>query len=425
MGKLMKNYDVTIIGAGASGISCAYICAKLGLKTLLIEKESYLGGDMTGGLVIPSMKSDSNNLNTDFYNELVEQAKAMGAQLEYGDGNDGWFNPIHLSVVFDKMLKNVGVDIMFESVVESCKINVKNVDFINISSNMLSIPIKSIYYVDATGNASFSKMLNCNFLTDTEKKQPPSLRFLISNVDLEIFSEFLNSIDNDRNVTTTYLIDDNIHLSTAFTHDEDKNWALTPYFKKALSDGVLKESDLAYFQLFTVPNMPHTVALNCPRLVDYDSNCPLSYSKAIIESRSAILRLHTFLTKYIDGFEKSFISSIANKVGHRETRRVKCKHTFSIEDIRAKKQFDNIALYSNYPLDVHSNKKNESILEDIGTYCLPLESLMSFDYDNLYAVGKILGADFITQAGLRVQKSCMSMGEAVARDIATKLTTKY
>lgn len=32
------NYDVVVVGAGAGGLSCAYTAAKLGLKTLLIEK---------------------------------------------------------------------------------------------------------------------------------------------------------------------------------------------------------------------------------------------------------------------------------------------------------------------------------------------------------------------------------------------------
>ena len=42
---------------------------------------------------------------------------------------------------------------------------------------------------------------------------------------------------------------------------------------------------------------------------------------------------------------------------------------------------------------------------------------MSVDYNNLYAIGKIAGTDFRAQAALRVQSSCMSMGEGVAKNI--------
>ena len=54
-------------------------------------------------------------------------------------------------------------------------------------------------------------------------------------------------------------------------------------------------------------------------------------------------------------------------------------------------------------------------------YQLPIESLMSFDVDNLFVIGKIVGADFKAQSALRVQKSCMSMGEGVAKYIAANL----
>ena len=75
MEKMSKNYDVVIIGGGTSGCACAYNCAKLKLKTLLIEKNNFLGGLMTGGLVVPIMKSSVDDLNCDYYKNLVDTAK--------------------------------------------------------------------------------------------------------------------------------------------------------------------------------------------------------------------------------------------------------------------------------------------------------------------------------------------------------------
>ena len=46
---------------------------------------------------------------------------------------------------------------------------------------------------------------------------------------------------------------------------------------------------------------------------------------------------------------------------------------------------------------------------------------MSDEIDNLYAIGKLVGADFSAHSALRVQKSCMSMGEAVAKHIKNEL----
>ena len=65
------KYDVVIFCGGTSGCSCAYNCAKQGLKTLLIEKRNHLGGLMTSGLVVPVMKSSVDNLNCDYYKKII------------------------------------------------------------------------------------------------------------------------------------------------------------------------------------------------------------------------------------------------------------------------------------------------------------------------------------------------------------------
>ncbi len=56
-----------------------------------------------------------------------------------------------------------------------------------------------------------------------------------------------------------------------------------------------------------------------------------------------------------------------------------------------------------------------------GEYQLPIESLMSKDYDNLFVAGRGLSADYMAQGALRVQGSCFSMGEAVAKYISAVL----
>ena len=72
MAKNNTDYDVIIIGGGTAGCSCAWNCSRLGLKTLLIEKNNYLGGAITSQLVIPSMNTEHKNYNTDFFNKLCK-----------------------------------------------------------------------------------------------------------------------------------------------------------------------------------------------------------------------------------------------------------------------------------------------------------------------------------------------------------------
>ena len=65
--------------------------------------------------------------------------------------------------------------------------------------------------------------------------------------------------------------------------------------------------------------------------------------------------------------------------------------------------------------------QNKSILTKTASYQLPLESLMSYDISNLFAIGMLVGAEFKAHSALRVQKSCMSMGEGVAKYLAKNL----
>ena len=108
----MNKYDIVIVGGGTAGCSAAYTASKLGLKTLLLEKEGFLGGSMSGGLVVPAMKSSANQINTEFFDNLVIEMKKLGGQVTY-ENNKGWFNPELLKITLDKMLLNSGVDILF------------------------------------------------------------------------------------------------------------------------------------------------------------------------------------------------------------------------------------------------------------------------------------------------------------------------
>ena len=113
---MVKNfYDVIIAGGGTAGCACAYTASKLGLKVLLIEQNSFLGGSITSSLVIPAMKTSENAINTDFFNILFDELHNIGGASEYIDGNKGWFNPELTKIVLDKLLKSSGVDILFES----------------------------------------------------------------------------------------------------------------------------------------------------------------------------------------------------------------------------------------------------------------------------------------------------------------------
>ncbi len=437
----MQNYDVLVIGGGTSGCAAAYMAGKLGLKTLLIEKGIHLGGTITSGLVIPVMKSGENQINTEFYQALIDELKSLGGQITYQD-NPGWFNPELVKVALDKMMNDVNVEIRFCTYPISAKTNSSNIEHVEINSKILSTYndtihtdknlanfyeilseyIEAKYVVDATGNLEFSKLINCEFLENKNEFQPMSLRFVMSGIDRKAFGQWLLQVDPNRDVTTVENIDGTTHLSTAYTWDTDKQWALAPYFDEAVSKNELKDTDRNYFQVFSVAGTTDSIAFNCPRIVEnLDPNSVKDISIALKSARESIYRLSEFCKKYFPGFKDAYISNIADSLGVRVSDRIKGKYIYTIDDLRSGKRFNKPALVSNYPVDVHSKDKNASTLEQTVEYQLPIESLMSYNYDNLFIVGRGLSADFYAQGALRVQGSCFSMGEAVARYIKEQI----
>lgn len=420
------NYDAVIVGGGTSGCACAYMCAKLGLKTLLVEKNNFLGGLMTGGLVVPVMKSSVQNLNCEYYSKLIETAKKYNAQITYKDGNDGWFNPELLKIVLADLLTNEPVNkylqILFETDINDVEIIDNKINTLILKSRMLSIPIKSKYYIDATGSAELSHFCSCNFINDNNTSQQNSLRFILGNVDVDKFCEFIKDVDKDEDITNTYRNDrdtnNELHFTTASTWDTNKVWALDKYLKLGVEDGILSEKDRSYFQIFSVAGGIGQVAFNCPRLNNYKNN-PFMSSNELIEGYRAIYRLYCFAKKHLPGFEDAIITNIAPITGIREDGRVKTKYIYTKDDLLSGKTFDNPVLSADYSIDIHSAKKDGSVLQKTGCYQLPIQSLISLDINNLFVIGKIIGADFEAQSALRVQKSCMSMGEAVAKYIAS------
>lgn len=420
MTNLKKKCDLLVVGGGTAGVACAYTAAKCGLNVILLEKNSFLGGSITSSLVVPAMKTSKNAINMEFFNSLYNELKIVNGAITYGDNNKGWFNPELTKIILDKMLKDAGVDIILNCTIDKIA-NMLSSYIVTIQDDntfclkkRLSSHIDARYIVDATGDAKICEKLNYKFLDmKNNLSQPVSLRFIMSGINSKVFSKWILELDKDRNTSTSYNIGGNIYSSTAYTWDTDKEWALKPLFADAIKKGILKESDSNYFQIFSVAGAPDSFAFNCPRLLEIDKDL----SELYIEGRQAILRISNFCIKYLRGFENAYISSISNSLGIRSNKRVKGKYVYTSNDLKSGKKFSSPVVISNYPVDIHSNKKNQSKLQKVEQeYQLPIESLIVDD--RLFVAGRCISADFEAIAALRIIPSCFSMGEGLAKYIA-------
>ena len=420
-------YDLIIAGGGTAGTATAISAAKEGLTVLVVEKNSFLGGSMTGALVMPMMKNmlkNGENLSGDIVDELMKELKKTSDSLTYSDKNEGWFNSEMLKCTLDDLFEKYNIKVLFDTVITGVNIENNVIKSVEIFYAGQKRNIEAKYFVDATGNGDLINLCGLDFESGNNgTNQAMTLRFIASNVDIKKFSEFLREIDDNREVSPISEINGEIHLSAACTWDND-DWKLKPYFKKAVEDGVLKEEDCSYFQIFTIPNQPASVAFNAPRIFAKKPLSPLDAddtSYALMQGRKQIRRLINFCKKYLPGFENAYVSQIAPMLGIRDSRRLKGEYILTEEDILSCKKFENSAAKSNYPIDVHSLKKEENILNKTNEddyFEIPVEAMKAKEIDNLFAAGKIISATFLAQAALRIIPNCLSMGESLGRYIA-------
>ena len=421
-------YDLIVAGGGTSGIAVAISAAKQGLKVLVVEKNTYLGGTMTGALVMPMMKNmlkSGENLSSDLVEELMNEMRKTSNALTYTDKNIGWFNSEMMKCMLDDLFEKYGVAVLFDTVVTNANISENKIKNIEVSYAGQKQILEAKYYVDATGNAELANICGASFQNGNDGiNQAMTLRFIASNVDIKKFAEFLRKTDDNTEVSPISEINGEIHLSTACTWDND-TWKLKPYFVQAVNDEVLKEEDCAYFQIFTIPNQPASIVFNAPRIFSEKSLNPLDVkdtSYALIQGRKQIRRLIKFCKKYLPGFENAYVSQIAPMLGVRDSRRVECEYTLSEEDILSCKKFEKPVAKSNYPIDVHSHKKGENVLNKVNEddyFEIPIEAMKVKGFDNLFVSGKIISATFLAQAALRIIPNCISMGENLGKYIAS------
>ena len=322
-------FDIIVIGGGISGVSAAVSASKQGAKVLIVEKNTYLGGTATGALVTPMMKNalkSGENLSSGFYTELLNELSKTGNSAIFKDNNPGWFNPEIMKCALDDLCQKYGVKVIFDTVITDIQKQNKKIVSVDTLFNGIKKTYYAKYFIDASGNADLAALAGCEFTSGLNgQNQAMTLRFNLSGVDLKTFAEFLEEIDPDSDISPVmYLENGEILLSTAYTN-QPKGWKLKPYFDKAVKDGILDESDTAYFQIFSIPGQNSSIALNCPRISSEKPLNPLDVddvSYALIQGRKQIRKLTDLCVKYLPGVELAYISTIAPMLGVRDSRRV-------------------------------------------------------------------------------------------------------
>ena len=328
------NWDVIVVGGGPSGCAAATAAAREGARTLLIEGTGALGGMGTSGLLnawCPFTDGDKI-IYKGIAEKVFTESKKGVPHIHY----DNWvpINSEYLKVVYDDLVTSTGVSALLFSTMAAVEMKQKGVvDAIIVANKAGLSAYKAKVFIDCTGDGDLAHWAGADFVMGDESGfvQEGTLCFTVSNVDPYEFS-LIGNVHTSRKNSPIHSIYGN------------PNYPLVK--DKHMNDKLIGPGMLGF-------NAGH---------VTVDSTDPVSLTEAIMKGRKLVRQLHEGLVEFEPkSFAASYLASTANLMGIRESRRIKCDYTFTLEDWLGPAVNSKMALGATVIISMFINKMRQNI----------------------------------------------------------------
>lgn len=341
------RWDVIVVGGGPGGCAAAISAAREGAKTLLIEAMGQLGGMGTAGMVPAWCPfSDGEKIIYRGLAEKIFEASRKGVPHERKQKMN-WvsINPEYLMTVYDQMVTESGARVLFFSRVAAVeKAADETVDAIIVANKSGLVAFKAKVFIDATGDGDLAAWAGASFKRgdDSGVVQSSSLCFSFANVD-------------------SY----NYNLTGPSLHTSNKN---SPVYK-AIESGKYPLIDKHFNSNFIGPDV---VQFNAGHLDNVDSTDPWATTQAMMAGRQiAGQYLEAMKDVQPKTFGSAFLVKTASLLGVRDSRRIEGDYTFTVEDWKERRTFEDEIGRNCYYIDVHkpghkeTRYKKENLMESL------------------------------------------------------------
>lgn len=430
MKTLQKKYDVVVIGGGPGGIPAAIAASRNGAKVLLVEKNGYLGGNLTIGLpLLGYLDKDGNPVTAGIAQELVDELKKRNSCTDH------YPCPMHNSVtLYDheifkvvafEMCLNAGVEILLHTEIIDTNVENGKIKTVTLFGKGYHIEVEAAVFIDASGDGDMGYMAGATYnmgQKDTGALQPPTLMFTLGNVDTDKTIEFIASDREQMRLCNTIECDFDKYNADFFrSNPYHVMVGLRKLFLELKAKGELPvDRDTLIYIKSLIPGEVH---INSTRHLGINGSDVLDLTRSEIEGHLQIPKLVETLKKHVPGFENCYITQIYPSMGIRETRRFAgiCELTedrIMVGDVPE----DTVALGS-YIIDIHEAKGAGTIVKRIKPYGIPYGCTVSKDIGNLMFSGRCASLDAVVMSSARVMPTCMAIGEAAG--VGAALAVKH
>ena len=402
--------DVCVAGGGPAGTAAAVMAARKGAKTVLIERGAALGGLAVLGCVYPFMDTHAPDSDTPYVAEVKERLRKHGIEPFDGVTQQTWHNPETLTLIYDEMCSEAGVEVLFQTVVIDTVVEGGKLTACIIQTIAGLAAIEAKTYIDSTGDAFLARSAGVPYERGYEKtgnNQPLSFRFEMGGIDIDrLYRHVAIELKEDwcKSKPPYFEIAEAMHRK--------QRYKLEDLMARGVQTGEITQEEAEYMQAHTIIGKNGVMSMNCPEIpVKFSATDPVSYSKAVAYGRRMMHNIASYLIRHLPGFEKAFISREAAMLGARESWRIRGRQYLVEDDYHNQSRFADAVCRTAWFIDAHGEKVSEKLPKG-GYYEIPYGALVTKEIENLIVAGRCISASFILQASMRIQPTCMSIGEA-------------
>ena len=305
-----KDWDVVVLGGGVSGCMAAFASAKMGAKTLLIEKYGFLGGSLTNAGVGPMMTfhAGGRQVVTGLPQEMVERLKEKSACTGHIEDSTGYassvtpFDAEAMKLVLDEMARDSGTDVLFHATLSGVERDGAEITSVTVQTRGGELEICGKVFVDATGDGALSFEAGADVRQGRDADglcQPMTMNMKVANVDIGALKEEIRENPENFNIKDLSALDRAEKLSVAGFYKE---------FNRSKEEKLIstEREDVLLFETVNEGE----VIVNTTRVIKLNPVDPWDLSRAEYEGRRQAEELMHFFRNYCRGFENAAQSAL-------------------------------------------------------------------------------------------------------------------
>lgn len=396
------SYDLIVVGSGAAGSPAAIAAARLGARTLVIEKLPFLGGNSTAvldtfyGFFTPG--SSSTKVVGGVADDVVTGLESFGPVVRrpntYGAGTGLTYLAEHLKVVWEHLVTEAGADVLLHAFVQEAIVDDGRISGIVVATKAGLVRFDATVVVDASGDADVCFHAGFGF-------------------------ELAGSIAPAQTLTTTFRMINVDHSARKAISKDQLHQLMADAADSGDYDLPRREgSD----HITPIHGMIATVMTRVDHVEESSGETrnatdPAILTAAEMAGRRQALEYARFLVDKVPGYENAGLGALSSQIGLRETRRVNGDYRLTREDVLGARQFDDQIGLCGAPIEDHHGQgdtgTNWEYLPDGEAVGIPLGTLIAADGINTLMAGRCFSAEHDAQASVRSMAQCMAMGQAV------------